>query len=271
MTLNISHNVSKNLILMVFTLTFSVFFPNLASTGHTAQVKAAVASNFTSVIKQLKPVFEKKTGHKLVSSFASSGTLFTQIYNGAPFDIFLSADRQRPEKLIAEGLAVDGSQFIFAHGQLCLWSTHAELIDSKGKVLTEGQWSKLGIRHIAIANPKTAPYGIAAMETLSTLGIAESISKRLVIGQNTAQTFQFVVSDNAQLGFLALAQILSLPDSDRGAYWLIPDIMYSPIQQTAVLLNKGENNVAAKAFLEFLLTPEAIGIINSLGYIEGHL
>lgn len=268
MVLNIYDNVLKNLILMVFILGFSVFLPNFASSAHAVEVKAAVASNFTSVIKQLKPVFEKKTGHTLVSSFASSGTLFAQIYNGAPFDVFLSADRQRPEKLMSEGLAVEGSQFVYAHGQLCLWSSHTELIDSEGKILTEAKWSNLGIRHIAIANPKTAPYGIAAMEALNALGINKSISNRLVIGQNTAQTFQFVVSDNAQLGFLALAQILSLPKPERGAYWIIPNLLYSPIQQTAVLLNKGGKNAAAKAFLEFLQTPEAIKIIKSSGYSD---
>ncbi|MBQ0719510.1 MAG: molybdate ABC transporter substrate-binding protein [Gammaproteobacteria bacterium] len=217
-------------------------------------------------MKQLKPLFESETGHRLVTSFASSGTLFAQIHNGAPFDVFLSADKQRPQQLIRDGLAVADSQFIYATGLLALWSSQADLIDPQGNILRDAHWQEKGITHIAIANSKTAPYGRAAMQTLSTMQLVDATSRYRVTGQNIAQTFQFVASGNAQLGFIAQAQILALPESERGSSWLVPKAMHSPIQQMAVLLKRGHNNSASEAFLKFLQSPKAQALIRARGY-----
>jgi molybdate transport system substrate-binding protein len=186
------------------------------------QLTAAIAANFAATIKQLKPLFEHESGHRLITSFASSGTLFAQIHNGAPFDVFLSADEQRPQQLIRDGLGV--------------------------------------------ANPKTAPYGRAAMETLETMELVELTKPYRVTGQNIAQTFQFVASGNAQLGFIAEAQVLALAKGERGAYWRVPKEMHSPIQQMSVMLNRGQKNSVAEAFIIFLQSPQAQSIIRARGY-----
>ena len=195
-----------------------------------------------------------------------SGTLFAQIHNGAPFDVFLSADEQRPQQLIRGELAIAGSSFIYASGQLVLWSSQAELIDPQGNILRDGRWQAKGIRHIALANPKTAPYGRAAMETLEAMQLVEPTKPYHITGQNIAQTFQFVASGNAQLGFIAQAQVLALAKSERGSYWQVPKEMHSPIQQMAVMLNRGRENSAAEAFLKFLQSPQAQSIIRARGY-----
>jgi molybdate transport system substrate-binding protein len=230
------------------------------------QVSAAVAANFAGAIKQLKPAFEAETGHRLVTSLASTGTLYAQIYNGAPFDVFLSADNKRPQQLVADGLAINGSVFTYALGRLTLWSNDPTLIDAQGSVLREEEWDKKGIKRIARANPKTAPYGTAAMETLAALNISEAMKGRLITGQNVAQAFQFIVSGNAQLGFIAQSQVLTLAEHNRGSHWLVPANLYSPIEQSAVLLIRGQENNAALAFLNFLKSPKASAIIKSSGY-----
>lgn len=242
----------------------------LNSATHAEQVTAAVAANFASAIKQLKPLFEDETGHRLTASLASTGTLYAQIHNGAPFDVFLSADSIRPQRLIDDGLAISNSVFTYAIGQLTLWSRNADLIDDEGKVLSNGKWSEKGIKRIALANPKTAPYGAAAVETLAALDITEATKGSLVTGQNVVQVFQFVVSGNAQLGFIAHAQVLALPEAKRGSYWLIPPALYTPIKQAAVKLNKGNDNIAADAFLDFLKSPQATAIIEANGYLNGN-
>jgi len=247
----------------IFSLCFAATF---SISVQAAQVTAAIAANFSGTMKQLKPLFEQQSGHRLVTSFASSGTLFAQIHNGAPFDIFLSADTQRPRELIKEGLAVADSRFIYATGQLVLWTDQPVLIDPQGNVLRAGDWQQKGIRHIAIANPKTAPYGRAALQTLITMGLDDATKPYRVTGQNIAQTFQFVASGNAQLGFIAQAQLLALPESQRGSHWLVPKEMHEPIQQMAVMLNRGGANSAAEAFLQFLQSPEAKAIIRARGY-----
>ncbi|MBV1931753.1 MAG: molybdate ABC transporter substrate-binding protein [Porticoccaceae bacterium] len=226
----------------------------------------AVAANFAGAIKQLKPVFEEETGHRLVASLASTGTLYAQIRNGAPFDVFLSADNKRPQQLIADGLAVKNSLFTYAIGQLALWSSDPSLIDAEGKVLSEGKWADRGIRRIALANPKTAPYGSAAMQTLAALNIDDATKTMRVTGQNVAQVFQFVMSGNAQLGFIAQSQVLALPEADRGSHWLVPGDFYAAIEQAAVKLNRGRDNIATDAFLDFLSTPKATAIIRANGY-----
>lgn len=239
---------------------------SLSASVQAEKLTAAIAANFAGTIKQLKPLFEYKSGHSLVISLASSGTLFAQIHNGAPFDIFLSADEQRPQQLLRDGLAVADSSFIYASGQLVLWSSQAELVDPQGNILRDGQWQEKGIQHIALANPKTAPYGRAAMETLESMQLVEFTKPYRVTGQNIAQTFQFAASGNAQLGFIAEAQVLALAKSERGSYWRVPKEMHSPIQQMAVMLNRGRENSAAVAFLKFLQSPQAQSIIRARGY-----
>mgnify|MGYP002700143975 CR=1 FL=1 len=266
MTLSIGYFAKQ---LMSFFKTHTLYFlltVSLSISVQAEQLTAAIAANFAGTIKQLKPLFEQESGHRLITSFASSGTLFAQIHNGAPFDVFLSADEQRPQQLIRDGLAVADSSFIYASGQLVLWSSQAELIDPQGNILRDEQWQTKGIRHIALANPKTAPYGRAAMETLQAMQLVESTKPYRVTGQNIAQTFQFVASGNAQLGFIAQAQLLALPESERGSYWRVPKKMHSPIQQMAVMLNRGRENSAAEAFLTFLQSPQAQSIIRARGY-----
>ncbi|OUS10426.1 molybdate ABC transporter substrate-binding protein [Gammaproteobacteria bacterium 53_120_T64] len=230
------------------------------------QVTAAIAANFAGTIRQLKPLFERETGHRLVSSFASSGTLFAQIHNGAPFDVFLSADEQRPQQLIDDQLAIADSAFIYATGLLVLWSSQPELVDPRGDVLRAGHWREKGIRHIALANPKTAPYGRAALQTLKAMHLLNASKPYRVTGQNIAQTFQFVASANAQLGFIAKTQLLALPENERGSTWRVPELMYSPIRQQAVMLTRGRDNRAAEAFLRFLQSPQTQKMISARGY-----
>ena len=223
------------------------------------EVKAAVAANFTAAIKKLAPLYEQKTGNKLVASFGATGQLYAQINNGAPFDVFLAADTETPKKLIDANAAVASSYFVYARGQLALWSAAPGFIDDKGDVLKSGKFDK-----IAIANPKTAPYGQAAIETLTALKLRESLQPKFVIGENIAQAQQFVASGNAPLGFIALAQVKALAPEDAGSYWLVPAALHQPIEQGAVLLKA--DNKAAQTFLDFLKSDEAIAIIRELGY-----
>lgn len=239
----------------------------LSAPAQAEQVFAAVAANFAGAIKQLTPVFERETGHDLITSFASTGTLYAQIRNGAPFDVFLSADKQHAQQLLNEGRAVKNSLIIYAIGQLILWSSDSDLIDDQGEILSAVNRAKKGIRRIALANPKTAPYGFAAVQTLTALSLSEATRPQWVTGQNVAQVFQFVASGNAQIGFIAESQRLALADADRGSHWKIPDDLYSPIEQAALRLDRGKDNIAAQAFLDFLQTPAAIAVIRASGYL----
>ncbi len=250
-----------------YTAIFSLCFAaTLSCSVQAEQLIAAIAANFAGTMQQLKPLFEQQSGHRLVTSFASSGTLFAQIHNGAPFNVFLSADTQRPRELIKEGLAVADSSFIYATGKLVLWSSQPALIDPQGNILRAGDWQQKGIHHIAIANPKTAPYGRAALQTLKTMQLVDATQPYRVTGQNIAQTFQFVASGNAQLGFIAQTQLLALAESERGSHWPVPKTMHEPIQQMAVLLHRGRDNKAAEAFLYFLQSPQAQELIRARGY-----
>jgi molybdate transport system substrate-binding protein len=224
------------------------------------EVKAAVAANFTGAIKQLAPLYEQKTGNKLVASFGATGQLYAQINNGAPFDVFLAADDTTPKKLIADGKAVADSYFIYARGRLALWSSTAGYVDDQGVILKSDKFSK-----IAIANPKTAPYGQAAIETLTKLNLLTQLQPKFVTGENIAQTQQFVSTGNAPLGFVALAQVKALASSERGSYWVVPAELHQPIEQGAVLL-KTEHAASANNFLTFLKSTEAIAIMRELGY-----
>ena len=229
----------------------------------TSSVKAAeatigVAANFTHAAKRLSQAFEAETGHRLVLSFGSTGQLFTQITYGAPYDVLLAADTARPKRIVVEGLGVPETRFTYATGILVLWSADPNLIDGTSSVL-----ARPNLGHIAIANPVTAPYGAAAIETMKALGLYQSLRKHLVQGKSVSQAYQFVSTRNAPLGFVALSQI---QQNAKGSRWIVPDEMHQPLSQDAVLLERGRDNEAAKAFLEFLKGPKAVRMIQGLGY-----
>lgn len=232
-----------------------------SANAYADEVRVAVAANFTGAMKQLTPAFETATGHKLLSSFGASGGLYAQIRHGAPFDVLLSADADYPKKLELAGEAVSGTRFTYAIGRLALWSPNPGYVDANGAVLRRGD-----LKRLAIANPKTAPYGAAAEQTLRKLGLWEQLQPRLVQGENVAQTMQFVYSGNATLGFVALAQVRALPLSSVGSYWLVPADMHAPLRQEAVLLKRANANTAARAFLAFLREPRTRAQLESLGY-----
>jgi len=223
-----------------------------------AKVTLAVAANFTAPMKQLVRHFEDQTGHQTVVSSGSTGKLYAQILNGAPFDIFLAADQERPLLLHRAGLAQ--APKTYAIGRLVLWSKDQGLIAGDPAVLTRGDFARL-----AIANPKTAPYGVAAMQIIEALGQRQALEPKLVRGDNIAQTYQFVMSGNAQLGFVAASQVNA---SDIGSRWVPPPSLYQPIRQDAVLLNRGKNKPAALAFMAFLDSAAARQIADRHGYAK---
>jgi molybdate transport system substrate-binding protein len=225
------------------------------------EVRVAVASNFAGTLKALSEVFHADTGHTVVPIVGATGKLFAQIQSGAPFDVFLSADSDTPVKLEAAGLCVKGSRQTYALGRLVLWSPDAQLVDAEGKVL-----SRAGFRHLAIANPKLAPYGGAAISVLGHLGLREKLADKLVEGESLAQAFAFVTTGNAELGFLALSQI-ALPGQPRtGSAWVVPPALYAPLRQDAVWLSRAQGNRAAEAFLKFLVSDKARALIRAAGY-----
>lgn len=225
-----------------------------------AETNIAVAANFTDAAKEIAAAFKQKTGHQAVLSFGSSGQFYTQITQDAPFQILLSADDERPKKLVDDGLAVADSRFTYAIGKLVLWSKTTDFVKG-AETLEAGAFSKL-----AIANPMAAPYGAAAVESLKALKLYETLQPKIVQGTNITQTFQFIDTGNAELGFIALAQLFGNPGGSR---WLVPQALYTPIRQDAVLLKKGAANEAATAFLSFLKGPEARAIIARYGYEPG--
>jgi len=222
------------------------------------EIRVAVASNFAGAIKSLAEVFEADSGHAVALSFGSTGKHYAQIINGAPFDAFFAADIRRPKLLEEQGVAIPGSRFTYAVGKLVLWSPQTDFVDASGSVLDKGDF-----RHLAIANPKLAPYGAAAQEVLQARGLWESLGKRLVRGQNISQTLQFVRSGNAELGFVAYSQVLRPGQPLEGAYWKVPQALYTPIEQQAVLL---KDNKVARAFLIFVQGAEVSNIIHAHGY-----
>lgn len=225
-----------------------------------AEVKVAVASNFSSTLNEISAAFKKETGHTLIISSGASGKFFSQIREGAPFEVFLSADPEHPKKLLEQNLAVKGTDFIYAVGKLVLWSSKENFVDPQGKVL-----QSTSLQHIAIANPELAPYGKATQEFLERKGLWTSLRPKMVVGENIAQTFHFVSTGNADLGFIAYSQIKDTP-SLKGSYWIVPQDLYKPLQQVALLLKTGDNNAAAKRFLDFLKSKEAKSIIAKFGY-----
>ena len=231
-----------------------------AHIAHAGEVAVAVAANFTAPMQKIAALFEKQTGDKVVVSTGATGKFYAQIVNGAPFDVLLSADDTTPEKLEKEGKAVKGTRYTYAVGKLVLWSPKDNYVDSEGKVLS-GDFA-----HISIANPKLAPYGAAAMETLDKLKLTDSVKPRIVTGENIAQTYQFIATGNAPLGFVALSQVMQDGKVSKGSYWLVPETMHEPIRQDAVLLNKGADNDSAKALLKYLKSDEARAVIKTFGY-----
>lgn len=239
-------------------ITLLIAFPLLAQAD---DVKVAVAANFQKPLEEISKAFEADTGHKLIISAGATGQLYTQIKNGAPFDLFMSADSKTPKKLVDEQIGVAGTSFTYATGQLALWSADGELIDSNGAIL-----KKNAFHHLALANPKTAPYGAAAVEVLKKMGVEASLTGKIVEGESIAQAKQFVDSGNAELGFVALSQISKDGKIVKGSAWIVPSSYYQPILQDAVLLKPAANNQAVKSFLEFLKGKKATAIIASYGY-----
>jgi molybdate transport system substrate-binding protein len=224
------------------------------------EVKVAVAANFTEAANEIGALFKKATGDEAAFSFGATGQLFTQITQEAPFEVFLSADQKTPKKAVTEGFAVPDSLFTYATGKVVLFSKNKDLVKG-AETLKEGKFAK-----IAIANPETAPYGAAGVEVIKKLGVYDALARKIVQGNNIAQTYQFVETGNAEVGFVALSQVIN---KDEGSRWIVPDNLYATIAQDAVLLKKGEGNPAAKAFLTFLKGPEARTVKERYGYGVG--
>ncbi|KRA55400.1 molybdate ABC transporter substrate-binding protein [Devosia sp. Root635] len=228
----------------------------LSTAAHAGTVSVAVAANFTKVAEELAPLFKAETGHDVSYSFGATGQLHTQISQGAPFEVFLAADDERPTRAVTEGFGVEGSVFTYAVGALALYSTSIDLSDGKA-VLEAGAFEK-----IAIADPATAPYGQAATEAIAALGLTDAITPKLVTGENITQTLQFVESGNAELGFVAASQV-----AGKTGVWIVPAELFEPIRQDGVLLKTGEANPAATAYVDFLKSDAAIGVIEAAGYV----
>lgn len=233
----------------------------LAGAAWADDVQVAVAANFTAPMKTIAAEFAKATGHTATLSFGATGRFYTQIKNGAPFDVFLSADDETPAKLEQEGAAVSGSRFTYATGQLVLWSAQPDFVDAQGEVLKKGNF-----KNIALAAPKLAPYGAAAIETLTQLGLLDSVSPKFVQGESIGQTFGFVSTGNAELGFVALSQVYENGKIKSGSAWIVPERLHSPIRQDAVILARAKDNKAAAALAEFLKSEKARAVIRAYGY-----
>lgn len=229
----------------------------LAGPAAADQTNVAVAANFTDAAKEIAEAFKAETGHEALLSFGSTGQLYTQITQSAPFEVFLSADATHPERAVTEGLGVTGTNFTYAVGKIVLWSAQADLVKGE-ETLKAANFEK-----IAIANPETAPYGAAAVEAMKALGVHDALQPKFVQGNNIAQTYQFVETGNAELGFVALSQIAG---KNAGSEWEVPANLYAPIKQDAVLLKTGEGKPAATAFIEFLKSPAAKAVIEKFGY-----
>ena len=232
-----------------------------ATHARAGEVQVAVAANFTAPMQKIAAQFEQDTGNKAVLAFGATGQFYAQIRNGAPFEILLAADDTTPLKLEQAGLAVRGTRFTYAVGKLVLWSAKAGYVDAHGEVLRRGSF-----RHLAIANPKTAPYGAAAVEVLQKLKLTTQLQPRLVQGENISQTQQFVGTGNAELGFVALSQVWRDGKLVSGSGWMVPAGLYSPIRQDAVLLRRGDANPAARALATYLRSDKAKAIIRTFGY-----
>lgn len=237
---------------------FAALIALRAAPALAAETQVAVAANFTEPAKEIAAAFSAATGHKAILTFGSSGQFYAQVAHGAPYEVFLSADADRPRKAEQDGLGVPGTRFTYAVGRLVLFSRTPGLVDGSGAVLRRGGFSKL-----AIAEPAAAPYGAGAVQTLQRLGLYHRLKPRLVQGSSITQTYQFVATGAAELGFVALAQVVREPGGSR---WIVPAAYHAPIEQQAILLRAGQKNPAARAFLAFLKGAQAVAIIKRYGY-----
>jgi molybdate transport system substrate-binding protein len=251
---------------MTLRLTLAVASTLFFVAAQAGEVTVAVAANFTAPMQKIAQAFEQDTGHKAQLAFGATGKFYAQIKNGAPFALLLAADDETPARLEKEGLAIAGTRFTYATGRLALWSKQSNLVDDKGDVLRSKSFEKLGIYKIAIADPKLAPYGAAAMEVISKMGVQANVVPKLVQGESIGQTYQFVSTENAQLGFVALSQISVDGHITQGSAWVVPQNLHTPLKQDAVLLNAGKDNPAAAALLKYLQGDTAKAIITRYGY-----
>ncbi|MEW6707763.1 MAG: molybdate ABC transporter substrate-binding protein [Pseudomonadota bacterium] len=233
----------------------------LAAPARADELQVAVAANFSAPARLIAADFEKATGHRAALSFGATGKFHAQIRNGAPFEVLLAADEATPQKLEQEGSAVRGSRFTYAVGRLVLWSAQPGLVDDQGQVLRSGRF-----KHLALANPKLAPYGAAAVQTLSALKLLNALRPRFVQGENIAQAYQFVATGNAELGFVALSQVVSNGKITSGSGWVVPAELHAPIRQDAVLLMRGRGRPAAEAWMKYLASDKARALIRAHGY-----
>lgn len=229
--------------------------------AHGAEVQVAVAANFAGPMQRIALQFERDTGHKAILTSGATGKFLAQIKNGAPFEVFLAADGETPMRLESEGAAVAGSRFTYAIGKLVLWSATPGVIDARGAVLKTGRFA-----HLALANPKLAPYGTAAVQTLTALGLLAALEPTFVQAESIAQAYQFVATGNAQLGFVALSQVYEDGKLKSGSAWIVPPTLYRPIRQDAVLLEKGRDKPAAVALMHYLRTEPVRRLIEAHGY-----
>lgn len=232
-----------------------------AFAARAGEVQVAVAANFAAPLAAIAQGFTAATGHTVKVSSGATGKFYAQIVAGAPFEVLVAADEGTPGRLIVEGLAVPGTAFTYAIGALVLWSAQPGFVDDQGAVLASGRFA-----HLAIANPKIAPYGAAAIEVLRARGLLAAVAGKLVTAESIAQAYQFVATGNAELGFVALSQVAAPGQPATGSYWRVPSELYRPIRQDAVLLKAGEKNPAATALLAYLKTPAAREVIRSFGY-----
>jgi len=230
----------------------------VATPAMAAETLVAVAANFTEPAKEIAAAFHQATGNTALLSFGSSGAFYTQMAHGAPFEVLLSADADRPKKAEQDGLGVPGSRFTYAIGRLVLYSTTPGLVDDSGAVLKSTRFA-----HLSIADPAAAPYGTAALQTMAKLGVTAALAPKLVKGSSVTQAYQFVATGAADLGFVAQSQVINVPGGSR---WLVPATLHKPIDQQAVLLWTGAKNPAAAAFVKFLKSPQAVAIIKRYGY-----
>ncbi len=242
-------------------VTGATIWTAMAGAAAAEQVAAAVAANFFPPLQIIAARFEERSGHKVRLSSGATGTFYAQIKNGAPFDVFFSADAERPELLEKEGLGVPGSRFTYAQGVLVLWSAKPGFVDDRGTVLVNGEF-----KHLALANPKVAPYGAAAQQTLAMMGLWAATEGKRVVGENLGPTYQFIATGNAELGFVALSQLRGDPKSANGSLWIVPEQLYNPIRQDALLLRHGKANAAALALLAYVRTPRVREMIREAGY-----
>ena len=226
-----------------------------------AEVRVAVAANFSTPMQQIARSFEQTTGHKAILSIGSTGRFYAQIRNGAPLDVFLAADDETPLRIEKEGFGVAGSRFTYARGRLVLWSKQAGRVDGQGEVLRSD-----AIQRLAVADPKLSPYGAAAVETLTYMGLLNGVRSKIVQAENVAQTYQFVATENASLGFVALSQVFANGQLNQGSAWIVPARMHAPILQDAVLLTRGQTNAAALDLMRYLRSEPAVAVIRAHGY-----